>query len=159
MQDPIVNVYQGDYLVGYGMPTVIITADTAPSEELKSEFFVFVEGESSFFRGGQISIKTNGAPEHVISSTLSTAVDEALMQANRVISFAQHEYFTKHKNEYWLRSNIFLTQVDKSKIFSVWRTGKFEKNIQDIKSKTTSASLKAYLELVTALEISEYKEF
>lgn len=159
MTDSILKVYEGNYLAGFGMPTVIITADQVIKATLYSEYFVFIEGENNLFWGGQISVDTNGAPEHVISSEISTAIEEALLQAKTTISLRQAALYREMKIDLWQRDKVDLNERDKVVIARLWRSGKFNQQLKSVKEKSKCEPLQAYISLLEGIKFYSYSEF
>lgn len=159
MTESIFKVYQGSYLTGFGVPTIIVSADQVVSTTLYSEYFVFIEGENNLFWGGQISIETNGAPEHVIKAEIQIAIDEALLQAKTSISLRQAELFKKNNIELWMRDQVVLNEKDKVLIGRLWMSGKFTNQLRNIKEKSKCTPLKDYIFLLDNTKFYQYSEF
>lgn len=154
MPDLKFNVYEGSYLIGFGRPTVIVSADQVVNTTLYSEYFVFIEGEKNLFWGGNISIETNGDPELVIKPE-----DEALLQAEASISLRQAEYFEEKNIELWVRDQVILNKKDNIIIGRLWMSGKFTEQLRRVKEKSKCESLKAYISLLDNTNFYQYSEF
>jgi len=159
MSESLFKVYRGSYLTCFGTPTVIVTADQIMKPTLYSEYFVFIEGENSLFWGGTISVNTNNAPEHIISDEINFSIDEALLQAQTSLSLRQSKYFQSRNIELWQRDKIELMEIDKATLSRIWRSGKFEKQLQYIKENSKSKLLQNYMKVLEGVTCYSYSEF
>lgn len=159
MSDSVFKVYQGSYLTGFGMPTVIVSADSVIKPTLYSEYFVFIEGENPSFWGGQISIETNNAPANIINSEIECALDEAVLQAKTAISLRQTNHFISEKIALWSREKIKLVERDANLIAKLWSAGKFKNNLMAIKEKSKCQPLQDYIASLESTQFYRYSEF
>jgi hypothetical protein len=159
MTDSVFKVYKGSYLFGFGQPTVIVTADQSVKPTLYSEYFVFIEGENNYFWGGRISLDTNNAPEHIIRSEISTALDEALLQATTSMSLCQADHYKMNNIELWRREKMELEEKDPSYIARLWMSGKFNAQLGAIKERSKCQPLQQYIQLLGGIGLYQYNEF
>ncbi|RXK88629.1 hypothetical protein EST62_01830 [Chlorobaculum sp. 24CR] len=154
MSDSKFDIYEGNYLIGFGRPTVIVSANQVGNTTLYSEYFVFIEGENNLFWGGQISIETNGTSEHLMKPE-----DEALLQAEASISLEQAKLFEKKNIELWVRDQVILNKKENIIIGRLWMSGKFTDQLRRVKEKSKCEPLKAYISLLDNTKFYQYSEF
>jgi hypothetical protein len=142
-------VYQSQYIVGIGMPVIVVTGFSTILSEIYSEYFVFLRDNEEFFARTRYNFKYNYPAPHPVEIDgdfmMSTALSDSEMALSNYISneYVKRKIYNFPTLEYKESSEKILFQFHLVNVCS--------KQLQQIFNETQCPKLKVFLK-----DISEF---
>jgi hypothetical protein len=152
MEDKMLNtfkVYQSQYIVGIGMPIIVITGFSTVTNELHSEYFVFLRDNEEFFARMRFHFRYNYPAPHPIE------IDGDFMMATALSDSEMALY--RHVNNEYIKRNAYnfptleYKESSEKLLFQLHLVNECSKQIQQIMDETECPKLKIFLK-----DISEF---
>ncbi len=145
MKTDTFKTYVGNYIYGPGQPTVIITANTKVQPIIYAESFIFLEGDDPVYDEKRICLDITDVPRKIAEWDLNTMLNEALSQAENMLSRLLYEYFKKNDEAIYLSQNFILKESDEQAIIRLIMRNRFPNKIEKVKNITMAESLREVL--------------
>jgi len=145
-------VERGRYMSGIGLPLVVFAVGKQGTYRWYGEYFLFVSGSANAFYPHRTLVDAGKIPDRIAEVDIAFLRAELELQVQGQLSAHLGKVAAQHGNASLIRQVLGLERGEKEDIVRLWMSGKFEHEVQKMRSVTNCDKLRQFLDDVVQLE-------
>jgi hypothetical protein len=145
-------VERGEYMAGVGQPLVVFTVGKQGTYRWYAEYFLFLSGSANAFYPHRTLVDASKIPDRVAEVDIAFLRAELELQVQAQLSAYLGKVAAQRGNPGLIHQALKLDRGEKEDIVRFWMSGKFEQEVQKMRSVTSCDKLRQFLDDVVQLE-------
>jgi len=145
-------VERGRYMAGVGLPLVVFAVGKQGTYRWYGEYFLFLSGSANAFYPHRTLVEADKIPDRVAEVDIAFLRSELELQVQGQLSAHLAKVAAQQGNPSLIGHALELARGEKEDIVRLWMSGKFEQEVQKMRSVTSCDKLHQFLDDVVQLE-------